>query len=90
MIFEFFANLCFGIVEFLFDLLPNIPQLPVSFATSLENVFNVIFDNLDLLGIFIRIDTIKIMVPLVILAVNFEHIYHLVMWAIKKIPLSID
>ena len=49
-----------------------------------------IFDNLDLLGIFIRIDTIKILVPLVVIAYNFEHIYHFVIWLVKKIPLSID
>ena len=35
-------------------------------------------------------DTIKILVPLVVVVYNFEHIYHFAIWLIKKIPLSID
>lgn len=90
MIIEALVNLVTGLLKTVFGLLPNVPTFPDSLLTSLDRVTGVIFDNLDLLGIFIRIDTIKILVPLVIVAYNFEHIYHFALWLIKKIPLSIN
>lgn len=79
-----------GLLKIIFGLLPNVPSFPDSLLSSLDTVFDTIFNNLDLLGLFVRIDTIKILVPLVVIAVNFEHIYHFTMWILKKIPLSID
>lgn len=74
----------------IFNLLPSVPSFPETLLNSLNTVFSTIFDNLGLLGLFVRIDTIKVLIPLLIIAVNFEHIYHFVLWIIKKIPLSID
>lgn len=90
MILEAIINLITALLKFVLNLLPNVPAIPGALMTSLDNVFNTIFSHLDLLGIFVRIDTIKILVPLVVVAYNFEHIYHFALWIIKKIPLSID
>lgn len=90
MIIELIINIFTGVLKTLLSVLPNIPQLPNSIGTSLNNVFTTIFNNVGLLGLFIRISTIKILVPLIIVVVNFEHIYHFIMWIIKKLPLSID
>lgn len=90
MIIEAIFNLVKGLLSIVFGLLPNVPDLPDSMLSSLDSVFSTIFNHLDLLGLFIRIDTIKILVPLLIIALNFEHIYHFAMWVLKKIPLSIE
>lgn len=90
MILELIINIFTGTLKTLLNLLPNIPQLPNSIGNSLSNVFTTIFNNVNLIGLFFRISTIKILVPLVIVVVNFEHIYHFIMWIIKKLPLSID
>lgn len=90
MIIEAIINLITTLLKFILDLLPSIPDLPTSIMTSLDNVTSTIFSHLDLLGLFVRIDTIKLLVPLVVVAYNFEHIYHFVMWLIKKLPLSIN
>lgn len=90
MVLEAIFTLIKNLLMFVFDLLPDVPELPTNIMNSISNVFNTIFDNIDLLGLFVRIDTIKILVPLVIVAANFEHIYHFIMWIVKKIPLSID
>ena len=79
-----------ALLKIVFGILPNLPDLPESVKNSLNTVFDTIFDNIDLLGLFIRIDTIKVLVPLLIIAINFEHIYHFTMWILKKIPLSIE
>ncbi len=90
MIIEAIINLITTLLKFILNLLPSVPDLPLSIMTSLDNVTNTIFSHLDLLGLFVRIDTIKLLVPLVVVAYNFEHIYHFVMWLIKKLPLSIN
>ena len=54
--------------------------------TKLDAFMNLIFDNLGLLGFFLDIGFIKILLPLVLLVANAEHIYHLIMWIIRKIP----
>ena len=79
-----------GLFKVVFNLLPDVPSFPQTLLESLDTVFDTIFGHLDLLGLFVRIDTIKTLVPLLIIVINFEHIYHFVMWIIKKIPLSID
>lgn len=90
MIIKAIFDLILGLLKLVFGLLPNVPQFPQDILNSLNIVFDTIFNNLDLLGLFVRIDTIKTLVPLLIVAINFEHIYHFVMWIVKKIPLSID
>lgn len=90
MILEVIFNLIKGLLTTVLGILPDIPDLPSNLMNSLSNVYNTIFDNVGLLGLFVRIDTIKILIPLLIVAINFEHIYHFTIWIVKKIPLSID
>lgn len=90
MIIEVIINLVTILLKFIFDLLPDVPDFPQSLLSSIDNVTSVVFNNLSLLGLFVRIDTIKILVPLVIIVVNFEHIYHFAMWVIKKLPISTE
>lgn len=90
MIIEAIINLVTILLKFIFDLLPNVPDFPDGLLSSIDNVTSVIFDNLNLLGLFVRIDTIKILVPLLIVVINFEYIYHFAMWVIKKLPISTE
>lgn len=64
----------------------NIPQLPSEITTSLYNFIDLIFENLTILGFFIRPTTIKLIIPTLIILINFDKIYKLTMWILKKIP----
>lgn len=86
MIIELFFDLISMFVYLIFLPLPNLPSFDVTLLSSMTQFINLIFDNVGLLGFFIRIDTIKTIVPLLILVLNFDHIYHLVMWILRKIP----
>lgn len=90
MILKAIFDAILALLKVIFGILPNVPAFPDTLLSSLNTVFDTIFNNLDLLGLFVRIDTIKILVPLLIIAINFEHIYHFTMWILKKIPLSIE
>ena len=90
MILEIILNSIKNTMFYIFWLLPDIPDIEISLLESLTQYINLIFDNLGLLPFFINISTIKALVPLIILVINFEHVYHFIMWVVKKIPVSIE
>ena len=53
---------------------------------GVNNFLDLIFNNLTLLGFFIRPTTLTIVIPILIILLNFEEIYKFVMWILKKIP----
>ena len=85
MIIEALFNLIFGLVNLILTLLPNLPNFDESLLVDFNTALDTIFDNASLLGFFFPIDTIKLYIPLVLLVINFEHIYHLSLWVISWI-----
>lgn len=78
-------NFLYFLMDFLFGWI-NIPQMPDELVNSINTFLNLIFDNLSLLGFFIRPITLKILIPLIIFVLNFKYIYKVVIWLIHKIP----
>lgn len=78
-------NFLYFIMDFLFGWI-NIPQMPDELVNSINTFLNLIFDNLTLLGFFIRPTTLKILIPLIIFIINFKYIYKIVIWLIRKLP----
>ena len=78
-------NFLYFIMDFLFGWI-NIPQMPNELINSINTFIDLIFDNLTLLGFFIRPITLKILIPLIIFVFNFKYIYKVVIWLIHKIP----
>ena len=76
-----------GILISILSLLPDLPQLPESILNGLNNFLDLIFNNSGLLGLFIPIPTIKVVVPLVLLIINFDKIYKFTLWVLNKIPI---
>lgn len=87
MITEAFLNLVKTILNGILDLLDVLPEFPETLTSSLDQFFDLIFSNLGLLSFFVRIETIKIMVPILIVVMNFEHLYRFIMWIVRKIPM---
>lgn len=91
MILENLLNILLSSIEVILSILPDIPSLPDDLLSSAYSFIDLIFDNVGLLGLFIPISTIKVVVPLVLIIVNFDKIYKLTMWVLNKIPkLDID
>lgn len=64
----------------------EIPPFPAELMASINSVFDIIFENIGILGFFIRWNTVLICIPLVILLFNFDWIYKGIMWLYRKIP----
>ncbi len=89
---DIFANVFDTLMDWLYHIVQlafswiNIPAFPAGLAGSIDSFLELVFDNLSLLGFFIRPSTIKLVVPVLLIVVNFELIYKLVMWIIRKLP----
>lgn len=64
----------------------NIPDFPVELSNSIDSFLDLVFNNLSLLGFFIRPVTLRVVVPILLVVINFELIYKLVMWIVRKLP----
>lgn len=90
MVIQAIIDLILGVIMGLFSLLPDLPNVGQEALQSIYEFFDVILSYLMLLGIFIRPSTINMIVPLLIIVINFEHIWEFIMFIIHKLPFSID
>lgn len=86
MIITFLLNSITSLEHFIFNLLPNIPEMPSSISDSIDGLLDMIFSNASIIGFFVSLPLIKILIPLIIVITNFEYIYRVVKWVIEKIP----
>lgn len=64
----------------------NLPSFPESLQSSLDSFLDLIFSGINLFGFFIRPLTIQVVIPLLIIIINFDKVYKLTMFILKKIP----
>lgn len=86
MILEKMMDVGVWILTAVMDLLDVLPDFPSELVAALNSFFDLIFDNMSLLGFFLPLTTVKILIPLMLVVINFEHIYAFIMWVIRKIP----
>lgn len=65
----------------------SLPSMPDNVTNSINSFLDLIFDNATLLGFFVRPITFSIAIPVLVIILNFEKIYHLTMWILRKIPM---
>ena len=85
MILETLLNLIMLLLNVVFGWI-NIPQFPEELTSSISSFLDLIFENLSLLGFFVRPVTLTVAIPLLIILLNFERVYKLVMYIVRKIP----
>lgn len=90
MVFKLILEPFFGFVQTILLLIPELPGMPTDLLNGCNNFLDLIFSNIGLLNIFIPINLIKVVIPLVLVIVNFDHIYKFLMWCVRKIPFNIN
>lgn len=86
MILQALLTLLFDFVNFVFSLFPDLPQVPTEFSHSIDVFFDTIFSGIGLFGILVRPLTLTLIIPIVILLINFDKIWSIIMWVVRKIP----
>ena len=90
MIWISLLGLIFFIINVIFGIFPNIPPVPEEFSSAVSNFFDLIFSNSGFVGFFLPMNLVKIAIPIVIVLVNFKYVYHIIMWIVRKLPISTD
>lgn len=85
MILELLLNLIMSLLKICFGWI-NLPPFPETLTSSISSFLDIIFGNLSLLGFFIRPITLTIVIPVLIILLNFEDVYKFTMWILRKIP----
>lgn len=86
MILEAILSLIKVLLTFCFSWI-NLPAVPETVSSGISQFLDLVFNNVTLLGFFIRPITFQIAIPLLIIIMNFEKLYHLTMWILRKIPM---
>lgn len=86
MVIEGILNLLKGLLFTVFGFI-NLPDFPAALQESLDKFLDIIFNGINLFGFFVRPATIQIVLPLLIIIINFNKVYKLTMWILKKIPM---
>ena len=87
MILEKMFDVGMWIINAILNLLDVLPQFPESLVSHLNAFFDLLFDNLTVLGFFVPVTTLKVLIPLLLVVLNFERLYTFVMWVLRKIPM---
>lgn len=85
MILESVFNLIISLLELVFGWI-NLPAFPQTLTDILTEFRELVFTNVSCLSFFVRISTVKILLPLLLIVVNFEKVYKLTMFILRKIP----
>lgn len=86
MILEAILNLLKNLLFIVFSWI-NLPAFPEGLTSSINSFLDLIFNNLNLLGFFIRPSTLTLSIPILIALLNFEKLYKLTIWILRKIPM---
>lgn len=88
MILESILNALKNVVFTLFSWM-DIPNM-ADYGTGFEDAMSLISEILEMtqtvIDLLLPWEIVKFCLPIVIVIVNFEHLYNFIMWVIKKIP----
>ena len=90
MILEAVFNLVSGLVKIVFGWI-NLPDLPGSITSVVDELLALISGSVGIIGIFVDLNMVKILLPVLLIVINFDEVWKFTMFILRKIPfLGID
>lgn len=90
MIVESVLNLFADALKVIFQWI-NLPQVPSNIQAVIDQFFEYLRSGMGFVYIFFDMSLVKILLPLLIAVINFDKVYKLVMFVLRKIPfLGVD
>lgn len=89
MILQAVIDLLVGLVKLCFGWI-NLPPLPVQIQNVLDTVLGYMRDGIGILAWFIDLNYVLVLVPIVIVIINFDKVYRLTMFVLRKLPIGIE
>jgi hypothetical protein len=75
------------LIDIIYSFLGVLPKFSAEIINVVDGMFNLLFDGVNLAGIFIDLNMVKILIPFAIAIINFDKIAKIVMFVLKKIPI---
>lgn len=88
MIFNILIDMIAGAFTGLDKLVPDIPALPAEITSIGTTLTNSIASGYGVIAGFFGTGFLIAILTMVIAIINFTHIYHLVLWVIRKLPVG--
>lgn len=85
LIIESVLNLFASALKLIFGWI-NFPDLPIEISSIIDQVFQYMQSAMGLVFLFVPMPLVRILLPLVVVVANFDKVYKLVMFVIRKIP----
>lgn len=86
VIIELMLSLVRILIDVIFAFLGILPDMPDSLITALDEFMGLIYMGANLVALFLPMDTVRILIPIVIAIINFDKILKIVIFVLKKIP----
>jgi len=88
MIVTLFIEAVAGLIILIASVLPDIPAMPTAISDIGTTLSTLIVSGWATIAGFLGIPFMIAMTVIIIGIMNFEHIYHLSMWVIRKLPIG--
>lgn len=85
MIIKGLFNLVLALMQVIFAPI-NLPQLPTGIQTIFDNLLTAMLSGIGLFEVFVRPSTLQLLIPIVIVLINFEKLWNGIIFILKKIP----
>lgn len=85
MILEALLNLISGLLKLIFGWI-NLPDLPPAITSVIDELFSLLTGSVGLMGVFIDISMVKILLPVLLIVINFDEVWKFTMFIVRKIP----
>ena len=76
------------LIFFVFNLLPNLPNLPIEAQNVVSQYISLITSNLTFISFFIDVSYAKILLNTIVILFGFRYSYKFIMWVYHKLPFS--
>ena len=85
MIIKGICELVFALMSVIFAPI-NLPDLPTGIQNIFDNFLDVLISAVDLASLVIDFNVVKWLIPVVIAVANFDKLWSMIMFILKKIP----
>ena len=85
MIVKLLFELVIGLLNIVFGWV-NFPDMPDAIVNALDTLLNAMISGIGFLWLIFPRDLVIVLLPVVLIVENFDKLYSVVMWILKKIP----
>ena len=60
--------------------------MPEAVTSVIDELFALLRGSVGMLGVFVDLSMLKILLPVLLIVINFEHVWKFTMFILRKIP----